>query len=229
MNLKHHNFSLTQCVISKVITAASLAVILMNFAAAQETTSLSVEMDMSVPVTLSCTTDVNGGVLNILDESVLASSTASERSWFLIPGQSIAGGASINTAAFAVSGASSGECTVGGVSDGTTLEVGFSDDNGNGAGVIDLSGDQTGNPTLTASLSVLKGAPDDSGYDSSTQLTIDTSQAGDNLRPGYSFDASAGTLTVPIGFMSIEIPQNSATGALVGIYTGTGTVEVTLL
>lgn len=224
MNWKTATLKTARSVRLQLALAVTLAAALLNPAVAQESTQLAVEMNMSVPVTIACETDINGGVLNILDESVLTNTSASERSWGLAAGTVNAYGAPINNAAFAVHGASSGECTVGGLSDGSKLQITFTN-----SGQLNLTGDTTGNPNLTASLSVKDGAPDGSANKVDTTLVINTAAAGNNLHPAYTFDAGNGELTIPVGFMSIEIPQNADVNNLVGVYTGTGTVEITLL
>lgn len=189
-----------------------------------QSADLQIRAAFEIPISIDCGTDINGGDVDLLNSAFLAQADAFLRSWTLVPGGSEAGGPPVTSGSLAVSSALSGTCTVSGVSpeDVITLTT--------PAEPIELTSTDT-DQILLASVAM---KDNDNSNDVQVTHTMPAAESPDPAQlvtqsPGtVVFSESAGTLTVLVGFNSIELPQNVSPTDLAGSYQGTATVEVSL-
>ena len=217
-----------QIKIYSVVRAFLLITILPNVVvgtAAAQSADLSVTAEFEIPISVTCNTAINAGNVDILSGDFLSNVNSSQRSWGMVPGSGGASGELINTSAIAVSDAQSGSCKVSGVSPDSQVTISI--------GSADLTSADS-DAVLIASPSVKEA---DNSNNSVTTHTIPSAGDPDPVGPTdlgstaagtMVYDESEQTLTFLVGLMAVEFPQDSTPAGLIGTYTGSATVEISL-
>ena len=216
----------TQCcsIATDFFLVAMLSAVMVGTAAAQSA-DLSVTAEFEIPISVTCNTAINAGNVDILSGDFLSNASSSARSWGMVPGSGGASGELINTSAIAVADAQSGSCKVSGVSPDSQVTISI--------GSADLTSVDS-DAVLIASPSVKEA---DNSNNSVTTHTIPSAGDPDPVGPTdlgstatgtMVYDESEQTLTFLVGLMAVEFPQDSTPAGLIGTYTGSATVEISL-
>jgi len=221
----YSNYRHTHALVSKTLSVHKILVFTVFFGstyaqAADETESITLTTQIVTPVSINCGTSLDFGDISILEFNSLDGSFLFHR-----PGQTLQGSALQSSFVNITTSGQLGECTVSNVPDPSTVSVGFT------SSTIDISNSQGS----TLPFDLFLRDIENSQFAANVSYTIDSANSVDPTDPATTNKAveyTANTLTFQVGG-SLEFDfsynsQNLTQGQLVGAWTGSATVEVTL-
>ena len=186
-------------------------------AAASQTATLNVGVQFQAPMSVSCNTNIRGGIVSVKDGSIFGAADVANRSWVVGTEADVHDSAS----GLSVINRSPGSCKITGLASsgsGQTVDIAFESD------AIDLTSTDTS--VVLQAYPKLPQPGDIETQVSSATVDID-SQTGQNSGYGYIFLLSDKELVFPVG-LEVVIPQDATAQTVVGDYSGAVTVVVSL-
>ena len=185
-------------------------------AAASQNATLNVGVQFQAPMSVSCNTNIRGGIVSVKDGSIFGAADVANRSWVVGTEADVHDSAS----GLSVINRSPGSCKITGLASsgsGQTVDIAFESD------AIDLTSTDTsvvlqGFPKIPQ-----PGAIETQVSSATVDIDSQTAQNGD----GYIFTLPAFELIFPVG-LEVVIPQDVTAQTVVGDYSGAVTVVVSL-
>lgn len=186
-------------------------------AAASQTATLNVGVQFQAPMSVSCNTNIRGGIVSVKDGSIFGAADVANRSWVVGTEASVHDSAS----GLSVYNRFPGSCKITGLASsgsGQIVDIAFESNS------IDLTSTDT-SVVLQAYPKLPKPGEIETQVSSAT-VDIDN-QTGQSIAYGYIFTLPDYELIFPVG-VEVVIPQDATAQTVVGEYSGAVTVIVAL-